>query len=66
MPLNTKTLSGIVLHQCKGPPPRLLRRVAEAFKLEAQAAAELLPPKAQLALARFSPPSRAGQQLLNG
>lgn len=41
---------------------RLLRRVAEAFKLKAEAAAELLPPKAQLALARFSPPSRAGQQ----
>jgi hypothetical protein len=38
--------------------------VAEAFKLEAEAAAELLPPKAQLALARFSPPSRAGGQPL--
>lgn len=39
---------------------RLSRRAADAFGLDPEAAAELLPPKAQLALARFSPPSRAG------
>ena len=40
---------------------RLSRQAAEAFGLDSEAAAALLPPKGGLALSRFSPPSRAGQ-----